>query len=433
MEGEISYPRQFALSQFALPLWRHTLFILVGPSASGKSTFAQRHFPATMWVATDNCRGLICDYPGNQQVSEDAFSLFYTLIEQRLANGCATIADSTALKKNYRQRLYDLAARYQFRTVLVLFDLPLETCQSQDRPREYAVGEQVLQQQFKSFARTKTELCGEPYHELIVLRSPEEITQFAFYWTSPVVERSDYALFDIIGDVHGCHKLLTELLTQLGYQKAPQQHHYAHPGGRRAIFVGDIMDRGTENLKVLDLVYDMCRYNSAWYVPGNHCNKFFRYLGGSTVTVNEGLEQTVAEFTALTIGDQQKYRMKFCHLYAQAPPYLLLDHGRLVVVHAGITPYYLGRTDRKVWDICLYGPTILSNKPNQDPLAWTDQYGNGKPLVVYGHIPVPEARWHKNSIGIDLGAVKGGSLAALRYPEKEVVQVKAASFINLAK
>ena len=46
-------------------------------------------------------------------------------------------------------------------------------------------------------------------------------------------------------------------------------------------------------------------------------------------------------------------------------------------------------------------------------------------MVVYGHTPVPEAEWLNRTINIDTGCVFGGSLTALRYPEKELVSVPA--------
>ena len=46
-------------------------------------------------------------------------------------------------------------------------------------------------------------------------------------------------------------------------------------------------------------------------------------------------------------------------------------------------------------------------------------------MVVYGHTPVPQADWLNRTINIDTGCVFGGSLTALRYPEKELVSVTA--------
>jgi protein phosphatase len=55
---------------------------------------------------------------------------------------------------------------------------------------------------------------------------------------------------------------------------------------------------------------------------------------------------------------------------------------------------------------------------------WAADY-RGHALVVYGHTPQPEALWLNNTVNIDTGCVFGGSLTALRYPEKELVSVRA--------
>ena len=56
---------------------------------------------------------------------------------------------------------------------------------------------------------------------------------------------------------------------------------------------------------------------------------------------------------------------------------------------------------------------------------WAAEY-RGTAMVVYGHTPVVEPQWVNRTICIDSGCVFGGKLTALRYPEKELVQVPAA-------
>lgn len=75
--------------------------------------------------------------------------------------------------------------------------------------------------------------------------------------------------YDIIGDVHGCATQLEALLAELGYRKASRTSEYRHPD-RQAIFVGDLIDRGGEQLRVLQIAKDMVDAGSAQIVLGNH-------------------------------------------------------------------------------------------------------------------------------------------------------------------
>ena len=74
--------------------------------------------------------------------------------------------------------------------------------------------------------------------------------------------------YDIIGDVHGRVTKLRALLGELGYRQDGSGV-YRHPD-RTAVFVGDLVDRGTEQLEVLQLVKPMVDAGSAQIVMGNH-------------------------------------------------------------------------------------------------------------------------------------------------------------------
>lgn len=73
--------------------------------------------------------------------------------------------------------------------------------------------------------------------------------------------------YDIIGDVHGCHDALVALLERMGYQ--------CHNGvyqlpGRKAVFLGDILDRGRGIRETFHLVRRMVDAGKAWFILGNH-------------------------------------------------------------------------------------------------------------------------------------------------------------------
>lgn len=230
---------------------------------------------------------------------------------------------------------------------------------------------------------------------------------------------------DIIGDIHGCFQEFQSLTQELGYQwdkNIPE-----HPENRKLAFVGDLADRGPMSLKVIEVVCELVLSGKAHYSPGNHCNKLYRYFLGNKVQISHGLETTVAEYEALKSGQQKEIRNKFIDLYENAPLHQVLDNGKLVIAHAGIREDYIGKSHSGVKTFVLYGDISGEKHPDGSPVRrdWAKHY-KGEALIVYGHTPVREVRWVGNTVNIDTGAVFGGKLTALRYPEKEIVSVPSS-------
>ncbi|WP_352310256.1 metallophosphoesterase [Psychrobacter sp. W2-37-MNA-CIBAN-0211] len=75
-------------------------------------------------------------------------------------------------------------------------------------------------------------------------------------------------IIDIIGDIHGYADKLVGLLTQLGYRHNGQ--YFVPPVGHRALFIGDLIDRGSQQLTTLEIVFAMLDADVADAVMGNH-------------------------------------------------------------------------------------------------------------------------------------------------------------------
>ena len=114
---------------------------------------------------------------------------------------------------------------------------------------------------------------------------------------------------DIIGDVHGCYDELIALINKLEYTFKNDLP--IHKDGRKLAFIGDLTDRGPHSIKVIEFIYDLVKNNLAFYTPGNHCNKLYRYFLGNKVQISHGLETTDAEFKSLPTKRQKEVRKKF--------------------------------------------------------------------------------------------------------------------------
>ncbi|TMN23136.1 bis(5'-nucleosyl)-tetraphosphatase PrpE [Lentibacillus cibarius] len=229
--------------------------------------------------------------------------------------------------------------------------------------------------------------------------------------------------YDVIGDVHGCLDELTQLFSALGYRW--ERGRFVHPDGRIPVFLGDITDRGPQSMETIRLVYAMAADQQyARYIPGNHCNKLYRYFLGNNVQLKHGLETTAAEYKELPDAEQFRIRQQFMTLYENAPLYLELPDVEAVVAHAGIKEDYIGRYDKKVKTFVLYGDITGQFDDHGRPIRrdWAQHY-HGDRWIVYGHTPVKAPRMVNQTINIDTGCVFGNQLTAFRLPEAETVSV----------
>jgi protein phosphatase len=152
-----------------------------------------------------------------------------------------------------------------------------------------------------------------------------------------------------------------------------------------------------------------------------------RYLLGHRVKVGHGLTETIAGIEALPLPQRQELIRATTRMIADAPAYLVLDERRLVVAHAGIKEWMVGQMSRRIRDFTLYGDVTGELDERGFPIRrnWAADY-HGPYAIVYGHTVVPEPVWLNNTLNIDQGCVFGGRLTALRWPEREIVQVQAA-------
>ncbi|TQE90229.1 MAG: hypothetical protein FKY71_20485 [Spiribacter salinus] len=74
-------------------------------------------------------------------------------------------------------------------------------------------------------------------------------------------------MYDIVGDIHGHASRLEQLLERMGYKRDVKS--WRHPD-RQAIFVGDFIDRGPEQIETYRLVRAMLDRGAALAVMGNH-------------------------------------------------------------------------------------------------------------------------------------------------------------------
>jgi protein phosphatase len=409
-----------------------SLVALVGVSGSGKSTLARRLFKPTEVLSSDACRAWVSDDEGNQQATADAFDVLHTIVRKRLARALLTVIDATNVRAEDRKPIVALAREFHCLPVAIVLDIPERICHERNASRpDRDFGPHVIRSQSIALRQGLRSLQREGFRHVFILRTPEDF-EFATLTREPLWNNLKHLAgpFDIIGDIHGCYDELTDLLPKLGYtliQRPGEPEGCADltaPEGppRTLMFLGDLVDRGPKTPAALRLAMKLVAEGKALCVPGNHDIKLLRALRGKNVQISHGLAESLAQLGAET----PEFRAQAADFIDDLVSHYVLDSGRLVVAHAGMKESMQGRGSGAVREFALFGETTGETDEFGLPVRynWAAEY-RGRAAVVYGHTPVPDPQWLNNTICIDTGCVFGGSLTALRWPEREFFSVPA--------
>lgn len=415
------------------------LVVLVGPSGAGKSTFAAKHFLPSEVVSSDRCRGIVADDENAQDATGDAFDLLHYICAKRLKRGLLTVVDATNVRPEDRRHLVMLAREYHCLPVAIVLDVPARVCEERNAGREdREFGSHVIRRQRSTMRRGIGKrgkgLRREGFRVTYHLDSPEAVDAASIRREPLWNDRSgESGPFDIIGDVHGCFDELVELVEKLGW-KVERSAGAAEgdwpvtppPAGdgpvRRLLFLGDLVDRGPKSPAALRFAMRQVADGHALCVPGNHEIKLLKKLQGRQVQLTHGLAETMEQLES----EPPEFLPAVAEFIEGLISHYVLDGGKLVVSHAGLREEMQGRGSGAVRQFCLYGETTGEIDDFGLPVRydWAAEY-RGRAMVVYGHTPVPQADWLNGTICIDTGCVFGGKMTALRYPERELIDVDA--------
>lgn len=201
-----------------------------------------------------------------------------------------------------------------------------------------------------------------------------------------------------IGDIHGCHDQLLDLLDRIPIDWT----------GDQLVFMGDYIDRGPKSFEVVDhLIGLQAQHPRIVFLKGNHEQMLMDYLSGKdrmTYLYNGG-QQTLESYLKHA-GPAAKYPIPDAHLRFFESLALFHEAENFIFVHAGL---------RQNVPMDQQGPEDLLWI--RDKFIYTTQ-SFGK-RVVFGHTPFDEPLVEPNKIGIDTGAVFGNKLTCLQLPEEK--------------
>lgn len=164
--------------------------ILVGPGASGKSTWAAAHFPADTIVSSDRLRALVGSGEDDVSASADAFELLEQIVRRRVARRLTTVVDTLGLDADRRHAWLALAREHGLPCVAVAFDTPPAQCRERNRSRPKQIPADVLNGQLRTWAQTRDRLPAERYHA-VIRPQPVRVVPAAFVAAPAAARRQE--------------------------------------------------------------------------------------------------------------------------------------------------------------------------------------------------------------------------------------------------
>jgi F420-dependent oxidoreductase-like protein len=149
-----------------------TLVVLVGPSATGKSTWAAEHFTGEQVVSSDRMRALVGEGEHDIAASADAFALLEQVVAARVRRRLTTVVDTLGLDAERRAAWRALAASHRVPCVAVAFDTAPAECRRRNSARDHRVPAAVLTGQLASYAEERPRLDAEGFDEVL---APEPV------------------------------------------------------------------------------------------------------------------------------------------------------------------------------------------------------------------------------------------------------------------
>lgn len=448
--------------QITLPF--NTVLLLIGPTNSGKSYFSS-HVKSNVrpvYISSDECRR---DVMGGEatwhkhskysslmlQASSEAFKILRSKLEgamsfpMSLHNG-VIILDSTALNEGFRKEITELCRSFHWNLACLVFDykdgIPEYEKYSKDVDTDLIRSHLTkLRHKVRPTLRKSDFNAG-----VFTVGSKSEIDDISLYINLSKarrlsIEHSKYesnSSYLIIGDVHGCYKEFTSLITKAGFEirngvvrRTPSSHDHI-------VLLGDLVDKGPMAKEVIDLIFKTIidDDDDDLFIPilGNH-DLFFHQWFSKERECNEEKRRNYYDST-ITLKDDKQARIAMEVIYDFSIPYFFNNY--FICTHAPCPSKYLGKDDDKSIshqvklrfdrykeegsfdDFCKeVSNRSLSFMKKQDVHGW--------PYLFSGHIQVDRVTKVGTQIMLDTGAVYGNELSGciIKGRKYHIISVKS--------
>lgn len=413
----------------------HTVFITVGPSMCGKTTFSEqlrlaleRQFLISglhsigkvVHLSSDEERWNVLDNnslhrysPQMMEASEAAFNIMMAKLKAAIAFPISSefvIVDTTGMNDTFRKEIRKLAEQNEYRTELVTFEYPNYEYWSQSTDQEKL----VVQSSAKRFKQSVLPNLGRKDHDGCIRIRERDVNK----WKGLEVEVADLPLYskshfylsgssriNIIGDVHEHVEAFDELVGKL-------------PADSVNALVGDYIDKGNNTAGAIARVRSFV-VSGGIVVRGNHESYAVKRIKGEIKNPDLEMESKYMSSLDVLLKDE-KLAAELVDLFDNHSVPFLKVYGANVrtvyVTHAPCEQKYLGKMSSAALKAQrnLYGDRKVDYRKAYE-FIFDEAVGNF-PLHVFGHVAHNATKLeYRNKVFLDTGAVYGGRLTAFCY------------------
>lgn len=418
---------------------QHTIFMLIGPTECGKSTFAKNilfpqlqyqhaeknYISNVQYLSSDEIRQELLGHPYDKydsmmmESSQQAFDLLFRKLEAVTTfpiNADFVIIDTTGLAEDFRKKVIQIAKDQHYRLEAIVFDYrQIKDYYASERSKKVIANHvnrlrrdvlpTLRRSDFDDIHRIREKNFLQPNGYEVVVENREE-------YVTHLLPHDHYYI--IIGDVHESLDELQELITSHGFEVIDGKiTRTAKSGNKKFLLIGDYIDKGKNTAATVEFLYENRDY--FYFIKGNHENFVSKYLKGEIRDVDPHLLENFFDSIPVLAADEG-LRGKFQELVDQSKDFYRFigkENSSFFITHAPCYNRYIGKLDtisrrNQRRFATEFGANI------EEQLRFLEKESSPSyPYHVFGHVATREVIRLKNKIGIDTGCVSGGALTSV--------------------
>lgn len=399
----------------------HSLVIMVGPAAGGKTHTTSRKFAPYEIMSAEDVRYELCGDYQRMDINDIVFREIHRRSLLKLEMGERVVIDATNLRKKDRVGLAELGLKIGVPVYYVVCNRDLEQKLKDARSSWRITAQNIIGKHEHVFRSNERDILrGDGLVNVIDTRTEDfqVIDRLPKGDVRAMIQSKGFRGLMVVGDVHGMVEPLKNAIE------------WATTRGLFCVFLGDVVDYGPDSIECVNIVYDNVTRGRGMIVMGNHERKIERWLeqvrhGEVRVRLSDGNKVTTRAVEAMTPDQRRRFEVRFKSLMSMARHHWIV--GDTLFTHGAAEPEMFDidatRLVGRFETMALFGEVDNTAPPRADGYPtriyeWVNRIPSGKRVMVGHDIRstikpfVEQGQLGGEAYFMDTGSGKGGRLTS---------------------